>query len=198
MTRKIPLTVFAAVQCIVAGLAASPGARAAEAIPNYFFSQWTVKSNCTEASAGPAVKVQSGLQFKISKDSVTSAGQYTLQTINSSGQQWQADWNGVKLEYRPGTTMATVPADFVCIAGSEASSAAASPLLAMSGYVQTAEPQYPWQHWYGLASINGQLEHVLIFPRDAQSGGSSAIVVLESASNAADVKLDDDGVINTD
>jgi hypothetical protein len=91
--------------------------------------------------------------------------------------------------------MTTVPADFECAAGSEASSASASPLLAMSGYVQTAEPQYTQQHWYGLAKINGQLEHVLIFPRDAK-GETSAIVVLESANGASTVSLDDNGVIN--
>ena len=81
------------------------------------------------------------------------------------------------------------------MAGAETSSAAASPLLAMSGYVQTAEPQYQMAHWYGLARIHGQLEHVLIFPRDAK-GETSAVIVLESASNASNVSLDDDGVIN--
>jgi hypothetical protein len=95
--------------------------------------------------------------------------------------------------------MTTVPADFECVAGAEASSASASPLLAMSGYVQTAEPQYREQHWYGLAKIHGQLEHVLIFPRDTPKGsGASAIVVLESASSGGDVALDDNGVIHAD
>jgi hypothetical protein len=89
-----------------------------------------------------------------------------------------------------------VPADFECAAGSETSSAAASPFLAMSGYVQTAEPQYAQQHWYGLARIHGQLEHVLIFPRDVK-GDKSAIIVLQSASNSSDMTLDDDGVINS-
>jgi hypothetical protein len=67
----------------------------------------------------------------------------------------------------------------------------------MSGYVQTAEPQYAQQHWYGLVRIHGQLEHVLIFPRDTQ-GSTSAIIVLASASSASNVQLDDNGVIHAD
>jgi hypothetical protein len=66
----------------------------------------------------------------------------------------------------------------------------------MSGYVQTAEPQYAQAHWYGLAQIHGQYEHVLIFPLAAATGGTRAVVVLESAT-AGSVVLDDDGVINS-
>jgi hypothetical protein len=193
MTRKFSLTLFAATQCLVVGLAATAPARAAE-IPQYFFSQWTVTSNCAEASAGPAARVQPGLQFKIAA-TPTADGRYTLQTINATGKQWAGEWNGVKLEYRPGTKMTTVPADFDCVAGAESSSASSSPLLAMSGYVQTAEPQYAQEHFYGIAKIRGQIEHVLIFPRDAQ-GGTSAIIVVESASTASMVNLDDNGVIS--
>jgi hypothetical protein len=196
MTRNISLTVFAAVQCLVAGLAATAPAYAAGTIPSYFFGQWTVKSNCTEANAGPAARVQPGLQFKIAAKPAAD-GSYSLQTINAAGQQWASEWSGVKLEYRAGTKMTTVPADFECAAGAEVSSASASPLLAMSGYVQTAEPQYTQEHLYGLAKIHGQLEHVLIFPRDTQ-GKMSAIVVLESASTSTDINLDDNGVINAD
>jgi hypothetical protein len=195
MTRKISLTAFAAAQCVIASLAAVTPARAAE-IPHYFFSQWTVTANCTEAHAGPAARVQSGLQWKISKDSATADGTYTLQTINANGQQWASEWSGLRLTYRAGTRMTTVPADFECVAGSESSSTSASPFLAMSGYVQTAEPQYAQQHWYGLAKIHGQLEHVLIFPRDVK-GDKSAIIVLQSASNSTDISLDDDGVVHS-
>jgi hypothetical protein len=193
MTRKLSLATFAATQCLIFGLAATAPARAAE-IPTYFFSQWTVTSNCTEANAGAAARVQPGLQFKIAPNS-SADGSYTLQTINSAGQQWASEWNGVKLVYRAGTKMNVVPADFTCVAGSEQSSASSSPLLAMSGYVQTAEPQYEHQHWYGVAKIHGQLEHVLIFPRDVQ-GETSAIIVLESASTSTTLNLDDNGVIN--
>jgi hypothetical protein len=195
MTRKLSLTAFAAAQCLLAGLVATTSARAAD-IPQYFFSQWTVTANCTEANAGPAARVQPGLQFKISSGSVAADGTYTLQTINAAGQQWAGEWNGVKLEYRPGTPMTAVPADFECAAGSEASSTASSPFLAMSGYVQTAEPQYAQQHWYGLAKVHGQLEHVLIFPRPTK-GDNSAIIVLQSASSSNNVVLDDNGVVNS-
>jgi hypothetical protein len=195
MTRKLSLTAFAAAQCLFVGLTAAAPAQAAD-IPAYFFSQWTVTANCAEAHAGPAARVQPGLQFKISSDSAAADGSYTLQTINAAGQQWASEWSGVKLEYRPGVQMATVPADFECIAGSEAASAAASPFLAMSGYVQTAEPQYAQQHWYGLAKIHGQLEHVLIFPRAAK-GDKSAIIVLQSASSSNNVVLDDNGIVNS-
>ena len=195
MTRKLSLTAFAAAQCLLAGLAATTSAQAAD-IPQYFFSQWTVTANCTEANAGPAARVQPGLQFKISSTSVAADGSYTLQAINAAGQQWATEWNGVKLEYRPGSQMATVPADFKCAAGSEASSTASSPFLAMSGYVQTAEPYYAQQHWYGLVKVHGQLEHVLIFPRNA-TGDKSAIIVLQSASAGSNISLDDNGVINS-
>jgi hypothetical protein len=192
MTRRISLTVFAAAQCVFAGLIATTPARAAQ-IPQYFFSQWTVTANCTEAQAGPATRVQAGLQFKISQ---STDGTYTLQTINASGKQWGGEWQGVKLTYRAGTKMNTVPADFACVPGSEAASTSASPFLAMSGYVQAVEPQYAQEHWYGLAKIHGQLEHVLIFPR-ATKGDDSAIIVLQSASANSNVVLDDNGVINS-
>ncbi len=195
MNRKIPFAVFAAAQCVIAGLAAAAPARADEAIPGYFFNQWTVASNCTEANAGPAVRVQLGLQFKVANNPAAN-GHYTLQTINSAGHQWLSDWNGIELHYRAGTQMTSIPADFECVAGSEAASASASPLLAMSGYAQTVEPQYEAQHWYGLAKIRGQYEHVLIFPLATKIGGTTAIVVLESAT-AGSVVLDDGGVIHT-
>lgn len=192
MTRRISLTVFAAAQCVFAGMIAAAPARAAQ-IPQYFFSQWTVTANCTEAQAGPATRVQAGLQFKISQ---SANGSYTLQTINASGKQWATEWQGVKLSYRAGTKMNSVPADFECVAGSEAASASSSPFLAMSGYVQAVEPQYAQEHWYGLAKIHGQLEHLLIFPR-AVKGDNSAIIVLQSATTSGNVVLDDNGVISS-
>ena len=192
MTRRISLTVFAAAQCVFAGMIAAAPARAAQ-IPQYFFSQWTVTANCTEAQAGPATRVQTGLQFKISQ---SANGSYTLQTINASGKQWANEWQGVKLTYRAGTKMNSVPADFECAAGSEAAATSTSPFLAMSGYVQTVEPQYPQEHWYGIAKIHGQLEHVLIFPRAVQ-GDNSAIIVLQSATSGSNVVLDDNGVISS-
>jgi len=192
MTPRITVTAFAAAQCVFACMIAAAPARAAQ-IPPYFFSQWTVTANCIEAQAGPATRVQPGLQFKIAQ---SAAGTYTLQTINASGKQWASEWQGVQLTYRAGTKMTKVPADFECVAGSEAASASSSPFLAMSGYVQTVEPQYAQEHWYGVARIHGQLEHVLIFPRAAQ-GDNSAIIVLQSAATGSNVSLDDNGVISS-
>ncbi len=186
--RKLSLSTFAAVQCVL-GLAAAAPTQAAE-IPKYFFKEWTITSNCTEAHAGLAARVQAGLKFRISKDTAAEDGTYTLQALNVGQQKWATAWNGLKLEYRAGTKLTTVPADFECNAGAEAT----SPFLAMSGYVQSAEPYYGEQHWYGLATIHGQLEHVLIFPRDV-SGEKSAIIVLQSASAPTDIQLDDNGVI---
>jgi hypothetical protein len=194
MIRKFPLTVFAAAQCVIAALTTSAPAQAAQAIPHYFFNKWTVTSNCTEANAGPAVRVGKGLQFKIVNNPGTN-GAYTLQAINGAGQQWASEWNGLQLHYRAGSKMSAIPADFECVAGAEASSTSASPLLAMSGYVQTVEPQYEAQHWYGLAKIHGQFEHVLIFPLPSKTGDTSAIIVMESAT-AGSVVLDDGGVIH--
>jgi hypothetical protein len=88
--------------------------------------------------------------------------------------------------------MTTVPADFECIPGAEAS----SPFLAMSGFAQATEPYYEQEHWYALARIHGQLEHVLIFPRDVR-GPASAIIVLQSVNSPGTVQLDDNGVIHT-
>ena len=195
MTRNFTLAAFAAAQCFILGLAATAPVGAAE-MPQYFFAQRTVTSNCTEASAGPAAHVPTGVQFKISATPAAD-GTYTLQTIDAAGKQWPSAWNGVKLHFRAGTKMTTIPADFECVAGSEASSASASPLLAMSGYVQTVEPQYALEHFYGLATIQGQPEHILIFPRATQSG-TSAVIVLESATTASTVNLDANGVINSD
>jgi hypothetical protein len=87
--------------------------------------------------------------------------------------------------------MTTLPADFECIPGQETT----SPFLAMSNYAQSAEPFYEQAHWYGLAKIHGQLEHVLIFPRDASSG-PRAVVVLQSVNSPTSVQLDDNGVLH--
>jgi hypothetical protein len=87
--------------------------------------------------------------------------------------------------------MTTLPADFECIPGQEAT----SPFLAMSNYAQATEPYYEQAHWYGLARIHGQLEHVLIFPRSSTQG-PSAVIVLQSVNASNAVELDDNGIIN--
>jgi hypothetical protein len=193
MSRKIALSVALATQFSLTAMAASAPASAQDATPPaYFFQEWTVSDNCAEANSTVTAQVQAGLQFKISSDSLDSSGSYVFEAEDNAQTQWAANWNGLELSYRPGTPMASVPADFECIPGATSS----SPLLAMSGYAQATEPYYEQEHWYGLATINGQAEHVLIFPRNT-TGASSAIIVLESVNSPQTVQLDDNGVIHS-
>ncbi|MEA3181958.1 MAG: hypothetical protein QOI59_5481 [Gammaproteobacteria bacterium] len=188
-SRKSFLFSAVAVQCLVAAFAAVPAR--ADTIPAYFFAEWTVSKNCTEQHAGLAARVQSGLKLKISADSLTADGSYVVEAENTGSLRWAANWNGIKLQYRPGTSMSTLPADFECIPGQEAT----SPFLAMSNYAQATEPYYEQAHWYGIAKIHGQLEHVLVFPRDT-STGPRAVVVLQSVNAPSSVQLDDNGVLH--
>ena len=119
-SRKSFLTIVAAAQCLVAALAGAP-ARAGT-IPDYFFTEWTVSKNCTEQHAGLAARVSSGLKFKISRDSQAADGSFVFEAEDSGSGHWQANWNGMKLQFRPGTDMSTLPADFECIPGQEATS----------------------------------------------------------------------------
>jgi hypothetical protein len=175
--------------CLVGALTGTPAQ--AGTVPDYFFKEWTVSKNCTEQHAGLAARVQTGLKFKISPDAQAADGSYVLQAEDVGQQHWAANWNGMKLVYRPGTEMKALPADFECIPGQEAT----SPFLAMSNYVQSTEPFYEQRHWYGVAKIHGQLEHILIFPSNAASG-PKAVVVMQSANSASTVQLDDNGVIH--
>jgi hypothetical protein len=189
MSRKVALSLALGAQFFLTGLAANSPARAADAIPDYFAREWTVTKNCAEAHAGLAARVEAGLKFKISAG---SDGGYVFVAEDTGNSHWAANWNGLQLSYRPGTKMATVPADFTCVPGAESS----SPFLAMSGFAQASEPFYEQEHWYGLAKIHGQMEHVLIFPRNV-TGAASAIIVLQSVNSPSTVQLDDDGVIET-
>ena len=187
--RQVILTSAIVVQCLVGSLAGSP-ARAAD-IPDNFFQEWTVSKNCTEQHAGLAAHVPAGLKFKISRDAHTADGSYVFQAQNTANQRWHASWNGIKLQYRPGTTMSSLPADFECIPGQEASSS----FLAMSNYAVATEPQYEQGHWYALARINGQFEHILIFPTSTASG-PKAVIIMQSVTASNAVQLDDNGVIH--
>ncbi|MFL6604297.1 MAG: hypothetical protein ACJ8R9_23600 [Steroidobacteraceae bacterium] len=190
ISRKAVLAAAIA-PCLVAALTGTPAYAAT--IPDYFFKEWTVSKNCTEQHAGLAARVQTGLKFKISADTRAADGSYVLQAEDAGQQHWAANWNGMKLVYRPGTEMKTLPADFACIPGQETT----SPFLAMSNYVQSTEPFYEQRHWYGVAKIHGQLEHILIFPSTASSG-PKAVVVMQSATSASTLQLDDNGVIHMD
>ncbi len=191
MSRKVALSLALAAQFCLVSLAANHPARASTAIPDYFLKEWTVTKNCTEAHAGLAARVQAGLKFKISRESSANDSRYVFVAEDVAGSRWATNWNGLQLAYRPGTQMTSLPADFECIPGAEST----SPFLAMSGYAQSAEPYYEQEHWYGLARIHGQLEHVLIFPRNT-TGAASAVIVLQSVNSPSSVQMDDDGVIH--
>ena len=190
-SRKFILASAIAVQCLVGSLAGSP-AQAAD-IPDNFFQEWTVSKNCTEQHAGAAAHVPSGLKFRISRDSQATDGSYVFQAENTGQQRWNANWGAIKLQYRPGTAMKALPADFECIPGQEATSS----FLAMSNYAQATEPQYEGRHWYALARIHGQLEHILIFPSSSASG-PKAVIVMQSVTASSSIQLDDNGVIHLD
>ena len=188
-SRRASLSVGFA--CLLAGLTAVPAAQAAT-IPNYFFKQFTVTSNCTEPNAGLAAQVQTGLKFQVPQ-AATPDGGYLLATSDTAVAQWAPNWNGLKLIYRAGVQTTSTPADFECVTGQ----APTSSFLSMSGYSVSAEPYYEQEHWYGLATIQGQLEHVLIFPVTSATG-TSAVIVMQSASTAGTMQLDDNGVIHAE
>jgi hypothetical protein len=186
-TRIAPLVLFFVAQLFVMSIA--PPARAASPIPSYFFNEWTITKSCTQLNSGSPAHAQAGLKLRV--DPVAEDGQYRLRAIDRAQNRWASGWRTLKLEYRPGTRMSSVPADFECIPGEEAS----SPFLAMRGFSQTAEPQYAAEHWYGFTTINGEAQHILIFPRAAR-GPSSVIIVVQDADSADDVTLDSDGTIH--
>ena len=187
--KKLFLSSAVAAQCLFAALLAAPQAQAAQ-VPDYFFKEWTVTKNCTEQHGGPGARVATGLKFRISREQ-SEDGSFVLQAFDNATSKWAANWNGLKLQYRPGTQLTSVPADFECIPGQEAS----QPFLAMSGFAQSSEPYYEPEHFYGIARINGELEHILVFPRNASSG-PRAIIVIQSVNAAGSIKLDTDGVIH--
>jgi hypothetical protein len=176
--------------CLVGALAGTPVQAGTSTIPDYFFKEWTVATNCTEQHAGLAARVAAGLKFKISADTQAADGSYVFQAEDVGQQHWAANWSGMKLQYREGTEMKTLPADFECIPGQEAT----SPFLAMSNYAQASEPYYEHRHWYGVAKIHGQMEHILIFPSNAATG-PTAVILMQSVNSPGTVQLDDNGVI---
>lgn len=189
---RLLFTLAAACPLLVSAAVAPDGST----IPSFFFSEWTVTANCAEAHAGLAARVATGLKLKISA-TPDSNGNYVLQAEDTGTASWPSGWNGLTLQYRSGPLLATVPADFVCVPGQESASSSTSPFLALNGYAQAAEPYYEQAHWYGLATIAGQEEHVLIFVRAAH-GPSSAIIVLQSVNAPSTLQLDDDGVVTTE
>jgi hypothetical protein len=159
-------------------------------IPDYFFSTWTVNRDCTEVHAGSGGHTIPGSQFRVSRSLTSDGVNYTLQTLDKPGLRWSKGWKNVQLEYRVGTPLKSIPADFECVPGDEAS----SPFLAQSGFAVSAEPYYGQEHWYGTVQIHGQKHHLLIFPRNVK-GADSAVILLIDADAGGNMQLDTDGTI---
>src|SRR5579864_9322928 len=87
--------------CLVGALAGTPAQ--AGTIPDHFFKEWTVSKNCTEQHAGLAAQVATPLKFKISRDTQGADGSYVFEAEDVGQQHWAANWNGMKLTFRPGT-----------------------------------------------------------------------------------------------
>jgi hypothetical protein len=159
-------------------------------IPDYFFSTWTVNRDCTEVHAGTGGHTIPGSQFRVARSLTSDGVTYTLQTLDKPGLRWSKGWKSVQLEYRMGTPLKSIPADFECVPGDEAS----SPFLAQSGFAVSAEPYYGLEHWYGTVQIHGEKHHLLIFPRNVK-GADSAVILLIDADAGGNVQLDTDGTI---
>jgi hypothetical protein len=184
-SRAVPLVLFSAALCAMSAL--QPRTASAETVPSYFFNSWTVNRDCTEAHAGTTSgHTIPGLKFQARAG---ADGSYTLVPADTSAGRWSRGWRNVKLEYRAGAPMAAIPADMECVPGQEASSS----FLAQSGFSVSAEPYYPFEHWYGQVTIHGEKHHLLIFPRNVQQG--SAAVVLIDVDGAGNLQLDDNGTI---
>jgi hypothetical protein len=173
-------------------LTLSPATLADPAIPAYFFSTWTISKDCSEQHAGPKGHVQTGHRFKIDRESDDGLT-FQLKPIDVNQKIWTAAWKKVRLEYRPGPKMTTIPADFECVPGQES----ASPYLAIENYSQTAEPFYEFEHWYGVLPIHGEPHHVLIFPRE-QPGKSSALIMIQDLASGDSIDLDHNGIIHSE
>jgi hypothetical protein len=185
MSRIAPPALLGAALSVLSLTA--PDARSQDAaVPSYFFNEWRVSRDCSEPHAAPAGHTQTGLRLRVTP----SADGFALETIDAENRKWSSGWSGAKLEYRAGTPLAAVPADFECVPGEEAS----SPFLAMGGHSVSAEPWYENEHWYGLLKIHGQAHHVLIFPI-ASGGGAKAVIVLQDADASDNIELDHDGTI---
>jgi hypothetical protein len=186
-TRAVPLVLFSTALCVMAAIQSKPAK--ADNVPAYFLSSWTVNRDCTEAHASTTLPGHTipGLQFQVRAQ---ADGTYTLVPVDNSAGRWGRGWKNVKLEYRAGSRMTSIPADMECVPGQEASSS----FLAQSGFAVSAEPYYPYEHWYGSVTIHGEKHHLLIFPRNVQ-GPSSAAVVLIDADASSNVQLDGNGTI---
>src|SRR5262245_59423707 len=191
MSRVAPVLLFSAALSLMASIQTKSEAQTPSGIPDYFFSTWTVNRDCTEVHAGSGGHTIPGSQFRVVRSQTADGGvAYTLQTLDKPGIRWSKNWKSVKLEFRAGTALKSIPADFECVPGEEAS----QPFLAQSGFAVSGEPYYPQEHWYGTVMIHGQMHHMLIFPRNVK-GADSAAVLLIDADAGGNLQLDTDGTV---
>jgi hypothetical protein len=185
-SRALPLVLFSTALTVMAAI--QPKTAKADTVPGYFFNSWTVNRDCTEAHAGVnRGHTIPGTSFTVKPQ---ADGTYTLVPVDTSAGRWNRTWKNVSLEYRAGSQMASIPADMECVPGQEASSS----FLAQSGYAVSAEPYYPYEHWYGQVTIHGEKHHLLIFPRAGEQGVSAAVVLIDSDASG-NLQLDNNGTI---
>lgn len=194
MSRSASLLLSLAAGCLISGANVVANAETLTAgIPNYFFKEWKVTKDCMQVHAGPDGHVKLGQKFRMTQAVSADYGQsFSLKTLDTQNRLLGGSWSRVKLEFRAGRKMTTVPADFECVPGE----AASSPFLALGNYASAAEPWYEFEHWYGLVSIHGQQHHLMIFPRDI-TGQESAIIVLQDADSGDALTLDHNGTVHT-
>lgn len=190
MSRIAPVLLFSTALCLMASIQTKSEAQTASAIPAYFFDTWTVNRDCTEQHAGRGSHSQPGLKFRVTRSTSEAGEGYALEVVSTVNGPGPASWPKVKLEYRAGAQLTSIPADMECVPGEEAS----SPFLAMSGFSQSSEPYYGYAHWYGQITLHGEKHHFLLFPRNVH-GPSSAAIMLVDADASDNLQLDHDGTI---
>ena len=193
MSRSASLLLSLAAGCLISSANVVAQADALPTIPAYFFKEWKVAKDCLPDHAGPAGHVAVGQKFRMAGTTPTADGQaFKLSSLDAQNRLLGGTWSNVNLEFRAGTKMTSVPADFECIPGEEATSS----FLALGNYVINGEPYYPHEHWYALVNIHGVPHHLLIFPRNI-TGQDSAIIVLQDAGEEGALTLDHGGTIHT-
>lgn len=189
--RIAPVLLFSTALSLMASIQTRSIAQDASGIPDYFFGTWTVARDCTEAHAGSTGRhTLPGSQFRVVPQTANGETSYVLQAMDKPGLRWSKGWKNVQLEYRAGTALNRIPADFECIPGEEAS----SPFLAQSGFSVSAEPYYAEAHWVGKVKIHGEDHHLLVFPRNVK-GADSAVILLIDADAGDNLQLDTGGTI---
>lgn len=189
MSRVVPVVLFSTALSLMASIQTKSIAQTAGP-PAYFFGTWTVSRDCTEAHAGSSGHTVPGSQYRIATSNAGGVTTYALQTIDKPGFEWPAGWENVTLEYRAGPPLQSIPADFECVPGEEAS----QPFLAQSNYSVSAEPYYAEAHWVGNVTIHGEAHHVLVFPRNVH-GADSAVMLLIDADAGDNLQLDTGGTM---